>query len=375
MADKKVLLWPSARSRYLKHEHMQIIQYALYVLVAVMVLQNYYLYAFMYGVKLLLMVLVSILVTKEVEILFYTHDKDISRAEAKELIVKSYPVITAMIYALMIPVGTPLWLVALGAGLATLLGKLLFGGFHHMVFHSSLVGVIVVTLGWAQIVDGVAFMTSFDNYILELLFDNPFFNDTLAIGGIYDPASHVTALGMLQDGVTHTGVFQTSFGSYLSLEHYPMIEMMLGVVPGIIGSGLVMLGMLLYFSIKKIINWVLPLTMIVAFLLTAFVATLIQGEDLYMPLYHLFAGSFLFVVLFVTSDPITTPIPLYGKIVFGVIAGAVTYFIRIAGTHEEGVLFATLFMMMLTPMLNEIFKEKKKVVKKPTAPKKAGAEA
>ena len=71
----------------------------------------------------------------------------------------------------MIPIGTPLWLTALGAVLATLLGKLIFGGFHHMVFHSSLVGVMFVTMGWRQLVSGVAFSPAFDNDLIKLIFD------------------------------------------------------------------------------------------------------------------------------------------------------------------------------------------------------------
>ena len=89
MAPKKVMLWPSARSKFVKDEKMNLLYRALLVLGAFMILQNYYLYSFMYGVKLLLMIVVSIVLTREMEILFYTHDKDVDRQEAKALIVKS----------------------------------------------------------------------------------------------------------------------------------------------------------------------------------------------------------------------------------------------------------------------------------------------
>ncbi|QMS84292.1 RnfABCDGE type electron transport complex subunit D [Candidatus Xianfuyuplasma coldseepsis] len=355
MATKKIMLWPSARSKFVKDGNMKILMQALWVLTIFMVLQYYYLFAFMYAVKLLLMVVLSIIVTRETEILFYTHDKDIDRQTAKDLIKKSYPEVTAMIYALLIPVGTPLWLVGLGAALATLLGKLLFGGFHHMVFHSSLVGVIVVTLGWSQIVDGVAFMTSFDNYILELLFDNSFFNNTLAIGGNYDPATAANALAALTDE---------------TVPFYAIGELFVGLNPGVVGSALVLLLMFVYFVVKKVIDWKIPVIATATFVLTAWIVGLVQQQELVYPLYHLFSGSFLFVAIFVMTDPITTPMPFKGKIVFGVVVGALTVFIRLAGTHEEGVIFAVLFMSMLTPLLNEVFKEKRK------APvKKAGAKA
>ena len=59
--------------------------------------------------------------------------------------------------------------------------------------------------------------------------------------------------------------------------------------------------------------------------------------------------------------------PLKGKIIYGVIAGALAMFIRNGIKYEEGIIFGVLFMSMLTPMINQELK--KKPVKK-TPPKK-----
>ena len=354
----KIMLWPSASSKFVKEANMKLIYNSLLFLSVVMIINNYYMYSFMYAVKLLLMIVVAIVLTVESEILFYSHDKDINRKDAKDLIKKSYPKITALIYVLLIPIGTPLWLVGLGAILGTFLGKLLFGGFAHMVFHTSLVGVLFVTLGWSQLVDGVAFISSFDNYLLELIFDNNFFNNTLSIGGIHDPELTITSLGML----TNTGMYHLDY-------------VFLGLVPGIVGSGLVLTGIFLFLLYKKAINWITPVTMLGAFLFTAAIIALVKDYDsiypqyhIIFPLYHLFSGSFLFVLVFVVTDPITTPIPTKGKIIFGLVAGSLTMFIRQGVQYEEGVIFAVLFMMMLTPLLNQSLKAKKVVKKAP--PKK-----
>ena len=350
---KKIMLWPSARSKFVKDGNMKTIYYSLLILSGLMILSNWYMYSFMYGAKLALMILVSIVLTIEMEILFYSHDKDISREESKELIKKSYPKITAIMYALLIPIGTPLWLVAIGAVLATLLGKLLFGGYAHMVFHSSLVGVIFVTLGWTQLVGGVGFVTSFDNYLIELMFDNTFFNDTLNIGGLFS----TDALSRLE--MTVRGF------------RYEFMDMFFGLTPKIIGSGFVLLSMLAFFYVKKAVNWITPVVSIASFLITAVIIALVNDLELMFALDHLFSGAFLFVVVFITTDPITTPIPTKGKILFGVVVGALTMLIRMGIKYDEGVIFAVLFMNMLTPMLNEAFKAKKKAIKK--APKKEGA--
>lgn len=361
---KKLMIFPSARSRYLTDQGMKTMYYTLLILAALMVLQNWYLYSFMHGIKLVLMIVLSIVATREVEILFYSHDKDIERAQSKELITKSYPEVTALLFALILPVGTPLWLTVIGAILATVVGKLLFGGYHHMVFHTSLVGFLFVTLGWDGLSINANFANSFDNYLLKLLFDNNFFNNTLSIGSAFssDAPLFLSSLGAGGDSV------------------YSLFDMMFGLAPGILGIGIVMLGMFGFLVYKKAINWITTTSMIGSLLVISFIIALFNGYNVvYYPLFQLFGGMFLFVAIFFASDPITTPIPTIGKVIFGILVGAITMFIRngdtfMNGTYIQGVVFAVLFMSMLTPMLNvELGKKKKKVVKKdPTPTAKAG---
>jgi len=319
----------------------------------------------MHGIKLVLMIVLSIIATREVEILFYSHDRDIDRAQSKELITKSYPEVTALLFALLLPVGTPLWLTVIGAVLATVVGKLLFGGYHHMVFHTSLVGFLFVTLGWDGLSVNADFANSFDNYLLKLVFDNNFFNDFLSLGNLFPPDS---VLVLALDGSSVDSGFT-------------MFDMMFGLAPGILGIGIVMLGMFGFLVYKKAINWITTTSMIGSLLVISFIIAAINGYNVvYYPMFQLFGGMFLFVAIFLASDPITTPIPTVGKVIFGVLVGAITMFIRngeqfMNGTYVQGVVFAVLFMSMLTPMLNvEFGKKKKKIPKKDPVPtEKVGA--
>lgn len=356
------MIFPSARTRYMSDKGMKLMYHLLLVLAAFMVLQNWYLYSFMHGIKLVLMILISLIVTRETEILFYSHDMDIDRYQAKELIVKSYPEVTGLLFALLLPVGTPLWLTAIGAILATVVGKLIFGGYHHMVFHTSLVGFLFVTLGWNGLSVSAEFANSFDNYLLQLLFDNDFFNNTLSIGSLFAPDA-VIAL-------------------YTDTSTYSVGDLVFGLAPGVLGSGLLILVMFGIMIFKKTVNYILPLVMILSLLVTAFIIALVQDYDLVTyPLYQVFGGMFLFVAVFITTDPITTPIPTIGKVIFGIIAGALTMFIRIGsefqgGNYIQGVVFAVLFMSMLTPMLNvEFGKKKKKALPKKDPKVTKGAKA
>lgn len=343
---KKIMLWPSARSKFVKDKNMKLIFSSLLLIAAVMVIQNYYIYSFMYAVKLVLMILISYYATRETEILFYVHDKDITRQESKALIEKSYWRVTSMIYVLLIPLGTPLWLVGIGAAMATLFGKLLFGGFHHMVFHSSLVGVIMVTLGWRSIENRAIFAKSLDNDILTLIFDRPFFNETLSIGNIFDPANYMTSLEMLKLG-----------------QYYDFLDVIFGAVPGVIVSGVLLLIVLAFLVLKKAVNYVTPVSLLISFFLTATVFGLFQDQDPMYAVFQLFSGSLLFVTVFVVTDPITSPLTNKGKIIYGVVAGALTMIIRNGAANSEGIIFGVLFMQMLTPMVNTWFKAKKPVKK------------
>lgn len=351
---KKIMIFPSARSRYLSDDGMKLLYRTLLVLAGLMIVQNWYLYSFMHGIKLALMIVLSIIATRETEILFYSHDKDIDRAQSKELIAKSYPEVTALLFALMLPLGTPLWLTVIGAILATVIGKLLFGGFHHMVFHTSLVGFLFVTLGWSGLSVSAEFVTSFDNFLLELLFDNDFFNNTLSIGSAFSPDA---TLALAQ-------------GS-----NYDLASYIFGLAPGILGIGIVMIGMFLFLVYNKTINWITTTTIIVSMFVITFIVALVNDYNLIeYPLEQIFGGMFLFVAIFIASDPITTPIPTAGKVIYGILVAVLTVFIRqganfMNGTYIQGVVFAVLFMSMLTPMLNvELGKKKKKKV-----PKKVGA--
>jgi electron transport complex protein RnfD len=328
----RLMIMPSARTKFLKHENMKLILKLLIVLAAFMVVGNYFVYSFMHAVKLILMIYLSVIVTREVEILFYSFDKEIDRGQAKELIEKSYYIHTALIYALIVPVGTPLWLVVIGAVMATFLGKLMFGGYHHMVFHSSLVGYLFVTLGWTGLAVDHVFINSFFNNVLKFLFDNDFFNVTLGVNGLFEQ-------GLIEN------IYMYALG------------------------GLILL-MFVFLVVKKALNYIAPVSFLGTFLVLSFIVGTVNGFGDLFAVEQLFTGVLLLVVVFVVSNPITTPIPTVGKVIYGILAAVLTVFIRLGGTYTEGVVFGVLFMSMLTPMLNVELGKKKKLPKKDPVPQK-----
>ena len=60
----------------------------------------------------------------------------------------------------------------------------------------------------------------------------------------------------------------------------------------------------------------------------------------------LFLGAF-----FMATDYVTSPATPWGKIIFGVGAGILTFLIRYFGNPPEGVSYAILFMNIVTPFI------------------------
>lgn len=67
-----------------------------------------------------------------------------------EQLKNSFPLVTALIFALTLPIGTPLYVVAIGSFIAIFFGKLVYGGFGQNIFNPALVGRVVVHLAFGS---------------------------------------------------------------------------------------------------------------------------------------------------------------------------------------------------------------------------------
>jgi electron transport complex protein RnfD len=70
------------------------------------------------------------------------------------------------------------------------------------------------------------------------------------------------------------------------------------------------------------------------------------------PIFHIFAGSFLFGAMFMATDWVTSPITNKGMWVFGFGISLVLVVIRIYGGLPEGVMYSILFMNGFVPLIN-----------------------
>lgn len=219
--------------------------------------------------------------------------------------------VTGILLAFNLPPSLPFWMAAIGTFIAIVVVKCLFGGLGQNFANPAIVGRIV----------------------LMLSFTNAMTNWTLPMS--------------LQTSDVTTGATPLVSGNAKYL------DLFLGKTGGCLGEtcalALIIGG--LYLVIRRIISPITPLF----FLLTVEIFSIAAGFD---PLYQILSGGILLGAIFMATDYVTTPITMWGKVIFGIGCGIITCIIRFYASMAEGVSFSILIMNILTPYIDMITKAK-----------------
>jgi electron transport complex protein RnfD len=225
--------------------------------------------------------------------------------------------VTGVILAFNLPVTLPYWMAVIGAFVAIVITKQLFGGIGRNFANPAIT---------ARIVLFVAFSSQMTTWA--------------APGRIFfavDAVTRATPLGILNEGDAE------------ALAALPSnLEMFLGTIGGSMGetSALALLIGGAFLLVRKIIAPPIP----VAFIATVFVFALVAGQD---PVFHICAGGVMIGALFMATDYATSPVTTSGKIIFGIGCGVITMMIRLFGAYPEGVSFAILIMNLIVPHIDK----------------------
>lgn len=239
---------------------------------------------------------------------------------------KSYPTITGLLLSLLLPVNTPIWIVALGAFVANVFGKMIFGGFGKNIFNPALIGYMFVAL---------LFSSKLGGYLNAYELD--------AVGGV-TPLANLVNNGYISS-------YNVLVGSYGSLFNF-----FVGTIPGSMGtvSKLLILIAYIYLTITKTIKWRIS----VAYILTAFLLTLAIGINynlgIWYPLFNILSGGLLFGAVFNSTDPVTSPITSNGQIFYGIALGVMTILLRFLTPYTDGVVISILFMNVFVFFFDKI---------------------
>ena len=277
-------------------------------------------------INLVLIILTPVVVSLFTEYIYYIIKKD--KKTFTYLIEESFAIIPGLFIGLIIPINTPLWLVALAALIGSLF-KMVFGGLGKNPLNPALFGSLFI------IVFASSYIGKFGGYM------NSYELDALSAA---TPLSHFSALA-------HVGTYKDIIGPYGSL-----LTFFFGNIPGAIGetSSLLCIAAFIYLTVTKTIKWRLP----VYYVLTVFIMTLVIGltnnMGLWYPLFNILSGGLLFGAVFMTTDPVTSPVSNQGQILGGIILGILTVYIRYLTPYPEGVLISILIFNILTLIINRL---------------------
>ena len=250
----------------------------------------------------------------------------IHKTNVLEQIKNGFPIITSVIFALTLPIGTPLYVVAIGSFVSIFLGKLVFGGFGNNIFNPALVGRVLVHLSSGD----------------KLL---PYVNGMAGAQGIVDITSTATPATMLA-GTNWMG------GADFS---YTLMDLLTGTHGGTLGETCIWLILLVgvVLALRRVFDARIPVAYLGTVLILSGVYAIMNGLDLFTyPVMHLCIGGVVFGAIFMATDPVTSPTSPLGKIIYGIGLGFLTMIIRLKANYPEGVLFSILMMNMLTPLID-----------------------
>ena len=235
--------------------------------------------------------------------------------------------VSGLLIPLVMPVSTPLWMVALGTAFAVIFGKEIFGGTGMNVFNPAVLARAFVFFAYTPQMSGETVWYS-----------------TWKMFGATDAQTGATALEQLAT----TGGMQWS-----------ALDAFLGFIPGSFGETstlaiLIGAAILLYTGVA---SWKTMVSVFVGGLAMAYLFNLCgvgamgsQGVEPYM---HLLVGGFAFGAVFMATDPVTSAQTSTGKYIVGFMTGAIAIMIReINPAYPEGMMLSILFMNALAPLVD-----------------------
>ncbi|OGS33934.1 MAG: electron transporter RnfD [Elusimicrobia bacterium RIFOXYB2_FULL_49_7] len=230
--------------------------------------------------------------------------------------------VTGLLLAFNLPPASPWWLVLIGALVAMLLGKHIFGGLGHNPFNPALVARVFLLIAWP------VEMTTWS-----------------ASRFAPDGTTQATPLGILKtDGLAKLHTLMADDKMNLALGN-------MGGSFGEISAVALILGALFLFF-RGYLTWHIPVSFLATVAIFTGIFHHINPTQYADPLFHLLSGGVLLGALFMATDMVTSPMTGKGMLLFGLGCGLLTAVIRLFGSYPEGVSFAILIMNALTPIID-----------------------
>jgi electron transport complex protein RnfD len=269
---------------------------------------------------------------------------------AKPVILDGSAVLTGWLLAMTLPPWAPWWIGVVGSGLAIILGKQVYGGLGQNLFNPAMLARVALLISFP------IEMTTWAN-VSPLFFP--------ASPGLVE-SWHITFSGLenidASTGATTLGFIKTEFSqNHLLtdiLKNYSGFLNFIGWTRGSLAETSTLLLAVggVWLIRQNIIQWQIPVSLLLTVALLAGVFHIMDSEHYASPLLQLNSGGLMCVAFFIATDYVTSPNTPSGQLVFGVGCGLLIFVIRTWGAYPEGAAFAVLLMNSATPLIDHYIK-------------------
>ena len=239
--------------------------------------------------------------------------------------------VSGILIPLIVPIGCPLWMLALACAFSVIFCKEIFGGTGMNIFNPAIAARMFLFFAYPSKMTGDTVWVAQDT-IFGL-------GNTLP-----DTFTAATPLGQIGQGIAPDA---------------SICDMICGFIPGSIGETSVIaiaIGAIILLW-TGIASW---RTMLSVFVGGAIMAIIFQstGQSSMVWWHHFILGGFAFGAVFMATDPVTSCRTECGKYIYGFLIGAMAVIIRVMNAgYPEGMMLAIFFGNMIAPTIDHFIVE------------------
>lgn len=238
--------------------------------------------------------------------------------------------VSGLLIPMVMPVNTPLWMIAIAVAFAVIFGKEVFGGTGMNVWNPALIARAFLFFAYPGQMSGDSVWISHEG-----------------VQKAVDGFTGATPMADLAASVTTKQPYVLdSWNAFI------------GLIPGSIGetSTLAILIGAIILIVTGIGSWRIMVSTVLGGMFMGLLLNIFAGTNPYMalPFYdHLIIGGFAFGAVFMATDPVTAAQTVRGKWIYGFLIGVIAILIRVVNpAYPEGVMLAILLMNTFAPLID-----------------------
>ncbi len=249
--------------------------------------------------------------------------------------------VTGLMIPLILPVGTPVWMVAVATAFAVIFAKEVFGGTGYNIFNVALVARAFLFFAYPAQMSGDSVFVSHGSM--------------LGVGNaLADGFSCATPLGQIASATGGDFALQGINGASISAW-----DAFLGLIPGSFGETSVLCILIgaAVLLLTRVASWRIMFSVVLGGLAMGWLAnvcaTPTYPASYLSPLDQLLYGGFAFAAVFMATDPVTAARTRKGQYVYGFLIGVIAVLIRTYNAgYPEGAMLAVLLMNAFAPLID-----------------------